>query len=103
MRMIAVSMLLAMPVQEKGLQIHWIYVEGGAATLVVTPRTVPDGRGVDRNECVVELRSVDAPELQIVRVGLGGAGDGFNIIQGIFALDFGNHLNGRAFLSQIGL
>lgn len=45
------------------------------ATLVVTPRAVPDGRGVDRNECVVELRSIDAPELEIVQLGLGGAGD----------------------------
>ena len=37
MRMIALAALLALPAQEKGLEIHWIDVEGGAATLVVTP------------------------------------------------------------------
>jgi beta-lactamase superfamily II metal-dependent hydrolase len=37
MRTIALFVLLALPAQEKGLEIHWIDVEGGAATLVVTP------------------------------------------------------------------
>jgi len=45
------------------------------ATLAVTPWKVTDGRGIDASTCVVELRSVDAPEREVVRVGLGGEGD----------------------------
>jgi len=41
----------------------------------VTPWKVTDGRGIDASTCVVELRSVDAPEREVVRVGLGGEGD----------------------------
>ncbi len=37
MRTIVLCALVVLPVQEKGLEIHWIDVEGGAATLVVTP------------------------------------------------------------------